>query len=220
MPYQPGTIRRRGKPCCGSSGAPFMAHTSKTSSPSACLALQAAAIGVLLPAVEAAVGADEGDLRRILAQARALEHMPQRRAGPFRSAHGLVAPGHARVARGHDAAAVAGALECHAQRAGRQPLDVVEGDLGRPLHAADHLHLPIAALDIGHVEMIEQIVHPDRRHVVAQGLQQDAGVAVGEGDLVGVERPLGVGATFGVGERISGRHVVHALGSGCGGSPV
>ena len=63
--------------------------------------------------------------------------------------------------------------------------------------------------------MIEQIVHPDRRHVVAQGLQQDAAVAVGERDLVGVERPLGVGAPFGVGEGIAGRHVVHASSSGC-----
>ena len=35
IPYQPGTSSRSGAPCCGGSGAPFIAQTSRTSGRSA-----------------------------------------------------------------------------------------------------------------------------------------------------------------------------------------
>ena len=46
--------------------------------------------------------------------------------------------------------------------------------------------------------MVEQVVQAGRRHVVAQGLEQDAGVAVGKPHLVGVERAVDVRASLGV----------------------
>jgi hypothetical protein len=33
IPYQPGTTSRSGNPCCGGSGAPFIAYARITSSP-------------------------------------------------------------------------------------------------------------------------------------------------------------------------------------------
>ena len=44
--------------------------------------------------------------------------------------------------------------------------------------------------------MIEQVVQAGRRHVVAQGLQQDAVVAVGEPHLLELERPLDAGPSL------------------------
>ncbi len=193
MPYQPGTIRRSGKPCCGSSGWPFMAQTSSTSSLSAMSRLQAAAEGVLVAAVEAAVGTDEGDLDGVVAQAGALQHVPQRRAGPLGVADRLADPGHARIARAHGAAAVAGALQrdgqacvpgscgCHRARSSRALPT-------RPATSTCH----VSSGHIGHVEMIEQVMQARRRHVVAQRLQQDAAVAVGELHFLELEGALDV----------------------------
>ena len=67
--------------------------------------------------------------------------------------------------------------------------------------------------------MVEQVVQPGRRHVVAQRLQQDAGVAVGEPDLVGVEQAVGVGPPLGVWNGLVAMVVLasHALQASTGG---
>ena len=58
-PYQPGVGAEESR--AGAAAVPFMAQTSSTSSLGP-LGLQAAPEGVLMAAVEAAVGTDEGDV--------------------------------------------------------------------------------------------------------------------------------------------------------------
>ena len=211
MPYQPGTTRRRGYPCCGSSGCAVHGPDDEDVVAQRHLARQAAAVGVLVAAVEAAVGADEGDLDDVVEQAGALEQVPQRRAGPLGRADRLVGPGHALVARGHSCAPVAGAFQRHPQRARGQPLDVLERERDGVAHAPGDLDPPVVVGHVGHVEMREQIMHARRRHVVAQGLEQNAGVAVGQPDLVGVKRTIGGRPPLGIEEWIGGRHRAPAL---------
>ena len=214
MPYQPGTIRRSGKPCCGSSGAPFMAHTSSTSSLSATSRFRLRAKACSWPASKprsAPMKAmSTASSRKPTRSSTCRSGVPVHCAVPTAS----LDPGHARVARGHGAAAVAGALQRDGKRSRRQGHDLVERYGGRLRHAARHLHLPAVVRHVGHVEMIEQVVQAGRRHVVAQGLEQDAVVAVGEPHFLQPIRPLDAGSSFRVLEGVGVGHGSRFLNAG------
>ena len=173
MPYQPGTIRRSGIAVLRQQRLAVHGPDQQHVVAQRHVAAQAAAEGVLMAAVEAAVGADERDLDGVVEQADAVQQMTQRRAGPLGSADRLADPGHARIARGHRAAAVAGAFERHGKRACGEAANFVEREKTRFADAARHLDLPFVVGHIGHVEMIEQIVQ--HRQASRRGAASRAG---------------------------------------------
>ena len=187
MPYQPGTIRRSGKPCCGSSGCAVHGPDQQHVVAQRHLALQAAAEGVLVAAVEAAVGADEGDLHGIVAQGRRAR---ARAAAACRSIRPCRPPRASRACSDSAGVMAPRPLPAHSSvtrsvRAGSALISSSE-TRRRPLPRSPSTSTCQSAVrHVGHVEMVEQVVQAGRRHVVAQGLQQDAVVAVGEPHLGG-----------------------------------
>ena len=170
------------------------------------VAAQAAAEGMLVAAVKTAIGTDERNLDGVVAQAGEFQNVPQRGAGPLGVADRLADPGHARIARAHCAASVAGALERDGKGACREAADFIERNGAGFRDAARHLHLPCVVGHIGHIEMIEQIVQARRRHVMAQRLQQDAAVAVRELHFLELERALYIRPPLAGFERIDLAH--------------
>ena len=97
-------------------------------------------------------------------------------------------PGLARRARLKRRTPVAGALERHSYRTLGAVLQLVEREAHRPLdQPADVEGTACRGGHVRHVEMDEEVVEPGRRHVVAQRLQQRAGVAVRKLDFLARE---------------------------------
>ena len=155
--------------------------------------------------VEAAIAAEEHDVAGIGGKAGAFEQELERRAGPLGGADGLVMPRLTAPARRDGGAAVAGAFQRHAQRACGKALELIEAKAQRPLDAAADGKRPGGARGhVGHVEVDQQIVQAERRQVVAQRLQERAGIAVGEQQFLARERLLGGLARLGVEDRMMG----------------
>src|SRR3954449_10038624 len=114
IPYQVGTMSRRGKPWCGNSGWPLASQARITPSASASLTGRArskwcrtprskpwswpvktasTAASSRPPEVEAVVMAGKDPLHGVVAQPGRLEQRAQRRAAVLVDAHRLVLPG-------------------------------------------------------------------------------------------------------------------------------
>ena len=162
-----------------------MAHDDEDVVAQRHLARQAAAVVVLVAAVEAAVGADEGDLDDVIEQAGALERDA---AAACRSIRPCRPPRAPRACSGSAGSWPRGrcrripASPAACARAARLMSSSDERD--RVPHAAGDLDPPVVVGHIGHVEMAEQIVRA--RSASRRGAsvsQQDARVAVGRARL-------------------------------------
>ena len=111
------------------------------------------------------------------------DDVPERYPGPLGRADGLDAPGHVEGPWLQVRPTIARALHRHRQRSCGAGLDLGQGQLQRGLDEATHLEPVGLSVDEGHIEVSEQVVHPDRGDVVTQGLEGHALVAVGQGDL-------------------------------------
>ena len=176
MPYQPGTTRRSGNPCWGGRGAPFSSYTSMTSSRKASGRRDSVRSAVRRP-LDAAVETREEHLDGVVERARFLEERTEWRAAPFARSDGFENPRHARRARLEPCAAVAGALHRHPSSHHRPRADVAERELELVAHASADAQAPAARIDRGNVEVRQEVVEPDGRHVVAQRLERRAVVA-------------------------------------------
>src|SRR5690606_23594565 len=97
--------------------------------------------------------------------------------------------------------AVASALERNGQGHLGELLDFRQGHFERLSHPAAEPDRPLfSRRDEGNVEMDQQIVQARRRQIVAQGLERQAGIAVGESHLLTLEVALDMWALLGMEE--------------------
>ena len=145
--------------------------------------------------LDAAVETREEHLDGVVERARFLEERTEWRAAPFARSDGFENPRHARRARLEPCAAVAGALHRHPSSHHRPRADVAERELELVAHASADAQAPAARIDRGNVEVRQEVVEPDGRHVVAQRLERRAVVARRELELLeGAQaRELGLG---------------------------
>ena len=90
-------------------------------------------------------------------------------------------------ARSKAGATVPRALERARERDLRPFLQLVEPDRDGPGHVAADPETPRAGIDVRDVEVDEEVVKPERRDVVAQGLERQAVITRRQGELDGRE---------------------------------
>jgi hypothetical protein len=135
-------------------------------------------------AFDAAVETREEHLDGVVERARFLEEWAEWRAAPFARSDGFKNPRHARRTWLEPCAAVAGALHRHTSSLHRPRANVVERELELVAHASADAQPPAVRIDDGDVEVREEVVEPDGRHVVAQRLEWGAMVARRELELL------------------------------------
>ena len=196
IPYQPGTTRRSGNPCCGSSGCPFISYASRTLVSHRLVHGQRALVGLLHLALDRR-GRGPANATSIasVTHARLLEESAERRAGPLGGADRLEQPRLADRPRLVEHPAVARALERDRLRDARPDAEVVEVESSsRSTDPSTQREPPRRGVDLGDVVVDEQVVQAGGREVVAQRLERHPVVARRELELLARD-PLSTSAS-------------------------
>ena len=182
IPYQPGTTRRSGKPCCGGSGTPFTSYASTASPSSLTDTLRAydCSSPPSTPRSSPVKSASPASSRTPASSSSAAADD----SAPARSADRLEQPRLAHDVRLDMRAAVPGALHRHGQLDRRPRAQLVQRERQGPLDEAVDLEPPGRNVDVRDVVVREQVVEPDRREVPAERLERHAVVARGELELL------------------------------------
>ena len=147
-----------------------------------------AALVVLLHAlVDAAIVAGEDELDGIVGEAGLLQDPAQRRARPLRAPDRVVVPRRRDRSGGQASATRAGALHDDRHGHGGPGAEVVERERQRLAHETVDAELVAGGVEVGDVEVHEDVVHARRRHGASQRLERHRRVAQGEPDLLASE---------------------------------
>jgi hypothetical protein len=133
---------------------------------------QRALVEVLDIILDPAIEARKDHLDGGVSNARLLENCSQRRPGPFRRPNCLLKPWLAQGPGRVERTAVSGAFESHRPADCGSGLQVRKREAERPLDGAADLEPPGVLLQVGDVEVGQQVVETNRRDVVAESLER------------------------------------------------
>ena len=141
---------------------------------------QAARVVVLVALLSAVVGSGEDQLHCIGLHSGVFQNGGEGSAGPLSRADGLVEPRLADWAGQQPGATVAGTFERDGHRLRGPRADVVETEFKRASDVSGDAQAPGNGIEVGDIEVDEQVVEAGGRHVIAERFERQTAVARGQ----------------------------------------